>query len=533
MVSNSLDQRSPINLHLTLSPRLLWILTLKFLLLPHSWAAIPDELIASIQAENLQNHIVALQENADRNTGKPYRTRNALHQHAADNAANYISDQFRHSPQLEIKIQKFSGMRNVIARLPSWKTTEPNRIFILCAHYDSKANRDSNWNPLTSEAPGANDNGTGVAIMLEIARILSAFKFNGELRFIAFGGKEAGLIGSQHYATQAVESGEDIIAVFNIDMVGFNWINNQIDMVTNKRSAWMAHFVQIVNNWFDFDLKIQELRNDLFGYNDHKPFWDQGYDAITLVENVTPWSDSEGYETNPFYHTSKDTVNKINLNLVIKVAQLALAALHNLASRDYVLLPSKPLIAFDPLPFVNQSPFKITGRILSPFPLKVTIEPDNLTVNEPDNLTVNIDRVNRVYSALTPLKNGINHIKITATDAIQNNIFEQQIEYQPNFEWIGTIVYPNPSYTDLVTFRAESNQPIDNMQIAIHQVDGSLVRKIQGVVGQSNSKIWWAWWNRKITYGIEVATAVYICDFEVESNNRTYTRQKKLIVVRK
>ena len=524
MVSNSLDQKSLINRHLTLSPYSLWVLTLKFLLLPHSWAVIPDELIASIQSENLRSHIIALQENSDRNTGKLYRTRNALHQHAADNAANYITDQFRRSPQLEIRTQKFSGMRNVIARLPSRNTAKTNRIFIFCAHYDSKANRDSNWNPLTSKAPGANDNGTGVAIMLETAHLLSAFQFSCELRFIAFSGEEIGLMGSQHYAKKAAESGENIVAIFNIDMVGFNWINDQVDIVTNKRSSWIVEFTRIINNWFDFDLELHEFRDDLFGYSDHKPFWDQGYDAVTLVENITPWRDSRGYKANPFYHTSKDTVDKINLNLVTKVARLALTVLYNLASRDSVFLPTKPLITFDSPPTVNQSPFKIKGRILSPFPLKIAIEPENLIAD--------IDRVNRVYSALTSLRNSINHIKIIATDAIQTNTFEQQIEYRPDFEWISTLVYPNPSYKDLVTFRAESNRPVNNMQVAVHQVDGTLVRQINGVASQPNSKLWWAWWNRKITYGIEVATAVYICKFEVESDNRIHTRHEKLIVIR-
>ena len=524
MVSNPLNQRSPINHYLTLSPYVLSILILKFLLVPHSGAIIPDELIASIQSENLRNHIFALQENLDHHTGKQYQTRNALHQHAADNAANYIIDQFRRSPQLEIKTQKFSGMRNIIARLPSQHTTKPNRIFILCAHYDSKANRDSNWNPLTSKAPGANDNGSGVAIMLETAYLLSKFKFNCELRFIAFSGEEVGLIGSQHYAKKAAESGENIVATFNVDMVGFNWINDQTDIVTNRHSSWIVEFTRIINTWFDFDLEIREFRDDLFGYSDHKPFWTQGYDAVTLVESITPWRDSRGYEANPFYHTSKDTVDKINLNLVTKVARLILSALYNLASRDSNSLPTKPLITFDSSPIVNQNPFEIKGRILSPFPLKVAIASKNLTAD--------IDRFKRIYSILTPLKNGINHINITVTDAIQTSTFEQQIEYQPDFEWISTIIYPNPSYKDLVTFRAESNRPIGNMQIAIHQVDGTLIRQINGVASQSNPKVWWAWWNRKITYGIEVATAVYICKFEVESDKKIYARHEKLVVVK-
>ena len=85
--------------------------------------------------------------------------------------------------------------------------------------------------------------------MLETAYLLSKFKFNCELRFIAFGGEEVGLLGSQHYAKKAAESGENIVATFNVDMVGFNWINDQTDIVTNRRSSWIVEFIRIINKF--------------------------------------------------------------------------------------------------------------------------------------------------------------------------------------------------------------------------------------------------------------------------------------------
>ena len=146
----------------------------------------------------------------------------------------YIMRQFRRSPRLEVSEQVFGGIRNVTAVLPALSTSSSNRIFIICAHYDTQATREPNWNPLTSTAPGANDNGTGVAAMLEIAYLLSRYEYEHEIRFIAFGGEELGFLGSRHYVREASATtgshGPDsiskkIVGVFNLDMFGFQLEN--------------------------------------------------------------------------------------------------------------------------------------------------------------------------------------------------------------------------------------------------------------------------------------------------------------------
>ena len=154
---------------------------------------------------------------------------------------HYIMRQFRRSPRLKVSEQGFGGIRNVTAVLPAKPTSASNRIFIICAHYDTQAVREPNWNPLTSTAPGANDNGTGVAAMLEIAYLLSRYEYEHEIRFIAFGGEELGFFGSRHYVREVSVTGrngeiepvrEKIVGVFNLDMLGFNWKTDLVEIIT-------------------------------------------------------------------------------------------------------------------------------------------------------------------------------------------------------------------------------------------------------------------------------------------------------------
>jgi Peptidase family M28 len=104
---------------------------------------------------------------------------------------------------------------NVVATLPG---TDPGgRILIVSAHYDSRAT-----NPLdaASAAPGADDDASGTAAVLELARVMSHYKFGASIKFIAFSGEEQGLYGSAHWARGAAERRAEIEAVLNNDIVG-------------------------------------------------------------------------------------------------------------------------------------------------------------------------------------------------------------------------------------------------------------------------------------------------------------------------
>lgn len=140
-------------------------------------------------------------------------------------AARWAVERFREAG-LEAELETFdvppSGrlpdgatIDNVVARLPGTRT--PERLYYLVAHYDSRA-----LDPLNGEgdAPGANDDGSGTALVLELARVLGERPLESTVVFLLTSGEEQGLFGARYHASQARASGLDIRAVLSSDTVG-------------------------------------------------------------------------------------------------------------------------------------------------------------------------------------------------------------------------------------------------------------------------------------------------------------------------
>ncbi len=106
---------------------------------------------------------------------------------------------------------------NVWAKLPGTMPEAAGRIYYITAHYDTIPTDKMD---AVSDAPGANDDGSGVAAMLEIARVLAPIKLDATIMFVATAGEEQGLLGAKYRAAQAAKDGEDIRAVLNNDIVG-------------------------------------------------------------------------------------------------------------------------------------------------------------------------------------------------------------------------------------------------------------------------------------------------------------------------
>jgi len=106
---------------------------------------------------------------------------------------------------------------NIVATLPGTDPDPGGRMLVVSAHYDSRAT-----NPLDAAgpAPGADDDASGTAEVLELARVMSHYRFGATIAFIAFSGEEEGLYGSTHWARAARERRADIEAVLNNDIVG-------------------------------------------------------------------------------------------------------------------------------------------------------------------------------------------------------------------------------------------------------------------------------------------------------------------------
>jgi len=126
-------------------------------------------------------------------------------------------DTFTESPQS--RIPQPTTITNIYAILRGSDPAQAKRMVLVTGHYDS---RNSDTLDTQADAPGANDDASGVAVSLECARVLSKLKFPATLVFVAVAGEEQGLNGSRHLAKLAKSEGWDLEAVLNNDIVGGN-----------------------------------------------------------------------------------------------------------------------------------------------------------------------------------------------------------------------------------------------------------------------------------------------------------------------
>ena len=494
-----------------------------------------DELLTFVQSDALEAQVMALQENsASGRNLRPHRTRNAHHREATDDSVHYIMRQFRRSPRLKVSEQVFGGIRNVTAVLPAMPTSSSKRVFIVCAHYDTQAVREPNWHPLTSTAPGANDNGTGVAAMLEIAYLLSRYEYEHEIRFIAFGGEELGSLGSRHYVREASTtrgSGETdtvrekIIGVFNLDMLGFNWKTDLVEIITNNDSAWISRALIIANTWYNVGLKIRRTQDEFVDISSHKSFWDGDYNAVTLTESSTPWRDSQNYDANPFYHTSHDTADKVNFGLVRKVTQLVLVTMDGLLTSMFHPTRQIPEVTLEVPSTTKENQLEIKGTFRSGFPVDIIVYPSR-------TLAV-LDRETHTYTATVPLSPGENTLRATVRYPLGAVSVEKSVILTQPFAWEDVIVFPNPTRSDgLTEFRVAASVDITDLQVLIYDSGGNLIKRIEGVADRRDQRIWRTWWNQQTSYGLAVSPGIYICHISVVSKGETYTYLEKLAIFR-
>lgn len=211
-----------------------------------------------------------------------------------DQAAQWADDWFGfHWIPCELQPFVFYGdsMSNVVAEIPGQEN--PDVIYIVCGHLDSIV-----W-PYNGSAPGADDNASGVAGVLEAARVLALYDFKYTIRFICFGAEEAGLIGSDIYAASAYSAGDDIQGVVNLDMVLYAPPGSDTLWVPyDSQSQALAEFVQAAAATYVPALNMVIEYDPSATYSDHASFWDYGYSAVLGIEMDV--------DNNPYYHQETD-----------------------------------------------------------------------------------------------------------------------------------------------------------------------------------------------------------------------------------
>ena len=266
-------------------------------------------------------------------------------------ARHWISAQFQsYSPRLMVsddagKLQT-TDIVNVVAILPG--VTQPEKRIIVAAHYDSINAGGSGGRGAESAAPGADDDASGVAVVLELARVMSQYRFRKTIVFIAFAGEEIGLVGSTRYAARAKGNREQIEAVFNNDVVGANIVGQVHDDILglddtvdgdgdtgnllriyspdppDSPSRRLAQTIQAAARRYVPRLRIDLVfRADRFGRGgDHIPFQKSGFAAVRL---------SSASENTAAQHTTRDTQDAVSATFTADVARVNGAAIASLS----------------------------------------------------------------------------------------------------------------------------------------------------------------------------------------------------------
>jgi len=255
--------------------------------------------------------------------------RDALSGPEHDPAKDAIVAAFQGFPGLTVVQESFDYMsttcHNVIAT--QLGTLYPTQYYVIGAHYDSAG------------TPGADDNASGVAGVLEIARVLSAYQTDYTIKYIAFDTEEYGLIGSEAYV--AAHPSDDILGMISMDMIAHDPGGGVADIWGKTASNAIKLDLSDAVLAYSGGLTAV-LQTETYSRSDHGPFQDAGYQACLLIE---PDIDTE----NPCYHQacdSVDTPDYISYPYAVKMTRSAAGYLADHAGA-HVAASAASMVSFD------------------------------------------------------------------------------------------------------------------------------------------------------------------------------------------
>ncbi|HEY2961833.1 MAG TPA: M28 family metallopeptidase [Pyrinomonadaceae bacterium] len=200
---------------------------------------------------------------------------------------------------------------NIVATLKGSQPQATNRIYVVSGHYDSMCNSPTD---AKCDAPGGNDDASGTAAVLEMARVMAKFEFDATIVFMAVAGEEQGLLGSTQFAEEAKQKNWNVDAMFTNDIIGNTLGGNGIRdrgavrvfsegvpsnetaaEATTRRSVGgendsqsrqLARFIKETSEAFVPQMKVMMVyRRDRYGRGgDHIPFLERGYPAVRFTE---------------------------------------------------------------------------------------------------------------------------------------------------------------------------------------------------------------------------------------------------------
>lgn len=279
-----------------------------------------------------------------------------------------------------VRVPQPAMLTNIVATLKGAQAESVNRVYVVSGHYDSMCNSATD---AKCDAPGANDDASGTAAVLEMARVMAKYKFDATIVFMTVPGEEQGLLGAVHFAEEAKKANMDIEGMFTNDIIGSslgaNGVkdphtvrvfsegvpSNETTQEANTRrsvggendsqSRQLARFIKEVSEFYVPTMKVWMIyRRDRYGRGgDHQPFLERGFAAVRFTEP------NENYQHQHQNVRMQDGVQYGDLpefddfNYIADVARVNAAALASLASA-----PARPKTVTFPTSLSNDTPIK-------------------------------------------------------------------------------------------------------------------------------------------------------------------------------
>ncbi|MEO6588436.1 MAG: M28 family metallopeptidase [Pyrinomonadaceae bacterium] len=274
---------------------------------------------------------------------------------------------FTQAPTANKRVAAPTVLTNVYAILKG--TTDPTRIYVVSGHYDSMCNLDAT--DITCDAPGANDDASGTAASVEMARVMSKYKFDATIIFITVPGEEQGLLGATYFAEQAKKTGMNIEAMFTNDIIGGvtsyknapdrqsvrvfaeGVASDETEQQANSRrsvggendsqSRQLGRYIKEVADVYSPKFKVQLIyrRDRYLRGGDHIPFLENGFAAVRFTEPHEDYTHQHQSVKIVDGAQYGDLPEFVDFGYVANVTRVNAAAIANLA-----FAPAKPKNVF-------------------------------------------------------------------------------------------------------------------------------------------------------------------------------------------
>ncbi|MDT7543027.1 MAG: hypothetical protein QOE33_2931 [Acidobacteriota bacterium] len=262
------------------------------------------------------------------------------------------------------RVPKDTVVTNVVATLKGTQALSASRVYVVSGHYDSMCTSATD---AECDAPGANDDASGTAAVLEMARVMSKRSFAATIVFMSVAGEEQSLLGSTHFADEAKKAGMDIEGMFTNDIIGSSHGGNGVHDARTVRvfsegvpsneseeeartrrsvggendsqSRQLARFIKEAGDTYLKDFHVELIyRRDRYGRGgDHIPFLERGYAAVRFCEPNEDYNHQHQNVRKENDVQYGDLPEFVDFEYVANVARVNAASLASLA-----LAPARP-----------------------------------------------------------------------------------------------------------------------------------------------------------------------------------------------